>query len=239
MPRELFVEKRLVRRQQIDDAAILFQLSVEEQLHLLDERDPQVVVEPGKLLVEIRREQPDISRLQPLLEEVLHQRGACTLVAQHAADLSIEHRRLVQLSTDRRVEQFVIGNAAPQEKRQARRQLDIGQGVGGAGGGAGRIASQSGTGNPGSREPARFPHECPRRNLPARARPDRSRRASECRRWSGATAIGAPRERPTEIFVAQAVSVPHALAPLRRARRRTAAAGRASPVIRGRRTARQ
>src|SRR5207249_3109970 len=48
MPRELFVEKRLVRRQQIQDAAIPLQLGIEEQLHFLDERDPQVVVEPGK-----------------------------------------------------------------------------------------------------------------------------------------------------------------------------------------------
>ncbi len=76
VPRELFVEKGMVRGQQIDDAAILFQLRIEKQLHFPDECDSQVVVEPGKLLVEIRREQPDISRLQPFLEEVLHQRGA-------------------------------------------------------------------------------------------------------------------------------------------------------------------
>ena len=116
MPRELFVEKRLIRGQQIDDASVLFQLSVEKQLHLLDERDAQVVVEPGKLLIEIRCEQPDIPRLQPLLEEVLHQRGACTRVAQHATDLLLEHGRLVQRSADGGVEQFVIGNAAPQKK---------------------------------------------------------------------------------------------------------------------------
>ena len=139
MPRELFVEKGVVRRQQIDDAAILFQLSIEKQLHFPDECDSQVVVEPGKLLVEIRREQPDISCLQPFLEEVLHQRGACMLVTQHAPDLSIEHSRLVQRSADRRVEQFVVGDAAPQEKRQARRQLDIRQGVRGAGGGDVRL----------------------------------------------------------------------------------------------------
>ena len=54
VPRELFVEKRLIRRQQIDDAVILFQLSIDEQLHFLDEGDAQVVVEPRKLLVEIR-----------------------------------------------------------------------------------------------------------------------------------------------------------------------------------------
>src|SRR5881396_2562858 len=139
MPRELFVEKRLVRGQQIEDAAIPFQLGIEEQLHFPDERDPQVVVEPGKLLVAIRGEQPDVSRLQPFLEEVLHRRGACTSVIQHALDLSIEYSRLVQLFTGCCVEQFVIGNAAPEEKRQARRQLDIRQDVRGAGGGASRI----------------------------------------------------------------------------------------------------
>src|SRR6185503_20457148 len=46
VPRELFIEERLARREQIDDAAVFFQLGVEEQLHFPDERDAQVVVEP-------------------------------------------------------------------------------------------------------------------------------------------------------------------------------------------------
>ncbi len=140
VPRELFIEERLARRQQIDDAAVFFQLGVEEQLHFPDEGDAQVVVEPGKLLIEIRCDQPDVSRLQPVREEILHQGRARALVAQHAADLSIEDGRLVQLSAYRQVEQFVIRDAAPQEKRQPRRQLDIGQRVRSAGGRARRIA---------------------------------------------------------------------------------------------------
>ena len=133
MPRELFVEKRAVRRQQIDDAAILFQLSIEKQLHFPDECDSQVVVEPGKLLVEIRCEQPDISRLQPFLEEVLHQRGACTLVTQHAPDLSIEHSRLVQLSLNGDLEQSFVRDAAPKEEREARGKFEIADAIRDAG----------------------------------------------------------------------------------------------------------
>ena len=119
MARELLVEKCLIGCQQIDDAAVLFQLRVEKELHLPDERDAQVVVEPGELLVQIGRQQPDVAGLQPLFEEVLHQRRARTRVGQHPSDFSIEHSRLVQLAADRRVEQCIIGDAAPQEKREA------------------------------------------------------------------------------------------------------------------------
>src|SRR5262249_55651396 len=125
VPRELLVEKRLVGRQQVHDAAVFFQLSVEKQLYLRDECHPQVVVEPGKSLIEIRRDQPDISYLQPLFEEVLHQRGPRSFVVQHPPYFPLEHRRLVQLPADGRVEQLVIGDAAPEEKRQTRRQLDV------------------------------------------------------------------------------------------------------------------
>src|SRR5262245_56860033 len=129
VPRELLVEKRLVGGQQVCDAAVFFQLSVEKQLDLPDECHSQVVVEPGKPLVEIRRDQPDISYLQPLFEEVLHQRRARAFVAQQPPYFPLEHRRLVQLPADGRVEQLVIGDAAPQEERQTRRQLDVRKGV--------------------------------------------------------------------------------------------------------------
>ncbi len=70
MARQLLIEKCLVRRQQVDDAVVLFQLSVEKQLGLGDERGAEIVVEPGKLGA-VRIQQPDIAGLQPVLEEIL------------------------------------------------------------------------------------------------------------------------------------------------------------------------
>ena len=131
--RELLVEKRRVRRQQLHDAAVGLQLIVEEQLRLAHERRAQVVVEPGKLRVGIGRQQPDVARLQPLAEEVVHQRGARARIGEHAPHLLIEdaaHR--CSLPANRQIEQLIVGNAAPEKERQTRRELDIGQTIGGA-----------------------------------------------------------------------------------------------------------
>ena len=89
--RQLFVQERVVGRQQIDDAAILSQLTVEEQLDFLHERGSQVVVKPWKLLVRVRREQPDIANLQPLAEEIPDERRPRARIGQHAADLLLEN----------------------------------------------------------------------------------------------------------------------------------------------------
>ena len=46
-------------------------------------------------------------------------------VGQHPPHLPLEHRRLVQLAARRHVEQLVVRDAAPEEERQPRRQLEI------------------------------------------------------------------------------------------------------------------
>src|SRR5205807_3079054 len=51
MAGKLLVEKRDIGGQEIDDAAIFFQLSIEEERHLPHEGNPEVVVEPRKLRV--------------------------------------------------------------------------------------------------------------------------------------------------------------------------------------------
>src|SRR5436190_838212 len=61
-------------------------------------------------------------------------------VGQHAPDLLFEHRRLAQLSTARRVQQFVVWNAAPEEERQPRRQLELADRIGGVGGDPHRVS---------------------------------------------------------------------------------------------------
>ena len=119
VPGQLFVEERVLRRQQIHDAPVLLQLSVEEQLHLPHEGNPQVVVKPREMLVRIRREQPHIADLQPLFEKVLHQRCSRARIREHAPHLLIEDTCIPKSPADRQVEQPVVRNAAPQEERQA------------------------------------------------------------------------------------------------------------------------
>jgi len=55
---------------------------------------------------------------------IVAERGE-TLVGDHSPDLLIQNRGSAQLSALGEVEQFVIGNAAPQEEREARRQLEL------------------------------------------------------------------------------------------------------------------
>ena len=119
MTGQLFVEERRARRQQLHDAPIRLQLIVEEQLGFLDEGAPQIVVEPRKLPVHIGRQQPDVAGLQPLTEEVVHQRGACARVGEHPPHLPVEHARIAECPAHRDAEQFIVRDAAPQEERQA------------------------------------------------------------------------------------------------------------------------
>ena len=71
----------------------------------------------------------EVAQIQPLRREVVDQRlGA--LVGQHAAHLLLEHRGVLEAPVHRGIEQLVVGNAAPQEERQPRRQLEIVDAIG-------------------------------------------------------------------------------------------------------------
>ena len=99
------------------------QHAVDEQPGLAPEREPQVLVETGEeprvglLRVHVAQE-------EPLLGEVVDE-GGRPRVGEHAAHLAVEHVGLAQLAADGGVEQLVVGDAAPQEERQARRELEV------------------------------------------------------------------------------------------------------------------
>ncbi len=76
---------------------------------------------------------------QPVGEEIVDQRLARARIGEHARDLLLQHRRLMQFPADRQVQQRVVRNAAPQKERQSRSQLDIGNTIDGTGSGAGGI----------------------------------------------------------------------------------------------------
>src|SRR5690606_24982961 len=65
------------------------------------------------------------------------------LVGQHAADLRLEHLPIVKLAARGDVEQLVVGNAAPQEEREPRRELEVAHSVGGPRGHVGRIVLET------------------------------------------------------------------------------------------------
>ena len=63
--------------------------------------------------------------IQPLAGEVADQRLGAR-IGQHPPHLLLQHRRVVQLALrSARSQQLVVGNAAPQEERQPRRQLQV------------------------------------------------------------------------------------------------------------------
>ena len=120
---QALIDEGVIRVQQIDDAAILAQLAFDQQLGFLLERLAQVLVEVGKGR-RIRLYRWDIAQEQPLAGEVLHQRLRAR-IGQHAPDLALQNGRVAELAALGNGEQLVVGNAAPQEERQARRQLDV------------------------------------------------------------------------------------------------------------------
>src|SRR5688572_5944359 len=124
VPGQAFVDERVVGAQQLHRAAVLSQDVAEEQLRLAAERLADVVVEVGEHQQVGRDLRLEIAQLQPLPDEVTHQRIG-TFVGDHAPYLRSQHARLTELPGDREIHQRLIGNAAPQEERQPRCQLDV------------------------------------------------------------------------------------------------------------------
>ena len=121
--RQPFVDERVVGGQQFEQAAILPHDAADEQLRFAAERAPQIVVELGKAPA-IRLELRDVAQMQPLAGKVVHERRG-PRVRQHPPHLLIQHRRILQPAALGELQQLIVGNAAPQEERQPRRQLEI------------------------------------------------------------------------------------------------------------------
>ena len=125
---QALVQERVVRLQQVEHAAILAQDVLEQEFRLLAEGLPQVVVEVGEQ-AQVRGDRLQVAQVQPLAREVGHQAPRAR-VGQHAEGLSFEHLGFAQLAALRQVEELVVRDAAPEEERQAGRELDVGDAVG-------------------------------------------------------------------------------------------------------------
>ena len=124
VPRQTFVDERVVGVQQIDDAAVLADGARDEQLGFALEglQQAQVVVR-----IEIRIDDylVDAPQIQPLRREIVDQRVGRARVGQHPAHFLLEHRTDRKLSALRQPEQPIVRDAAPQEERQPRSQVEI------------------------------------------------------------------------------------------------------------------
>ena len=118
------VDERVVRRQQIGDAAILADDAVEQQLDFAPHRLTQRIVEVG-IEQRQRADALQAAQVQPLAREVDRQRLGPRIL-QHAPDLLLEHGRILQPAlAARRVISSSSGLRAPEEERQPRREIEI------------------------------------------------------------------------------------------------------------------
>src|SRR5262249_45254987 len=131
VPGQAFVQKGVVRLDQFEDAAILAQHVVEKELGLLAERLTEIVIEV-RVETRVRLDRLQITQAQPLTGEVGREVERAA-IGEHSARLLLEHVRATELAGNRGGEQFIVGNAAPQEERQAGCQLEIADSVNTAG----------------------------------------------------------------------------------------------------------
>ncbi len=59
--------------------------------------------------------------------------ASARVVGQHAAHLLLEHGGILEAPLHGRIEELIVGNAAPEKKRQPRGQLEIVDAIGIAG----------------------------------------------------------------------------------------------------------
>src|SRR4051812_21994895 len=101
MGRQTFVQERVIRVQDIHDAAVFLENAGEEQFHFFSERVFQSGIEIGKddsvgiALVEV-------ANVQPLKREVCDQ-GLGFRVREHAPGLLFQYQRIGEASLDSQV----------------------------------------------------------------------------------------------------------------------------------------
>ena len=125
---QALVDERVVRAQQIEHAAVLAHHAVDEHLRLLPEGLAEVVVEVRED-AHVRRDRVEVAQVQPLPGEVGHQ-VARARVGQHPPHLLRQDIRIPEHAPLGQIEPLIVRDAAPQEERQPRRQLQVVEAIG-------------------------------------------------------------------------------------------------------------
>src|SRR5688572_23438549 len=98
----------------------------------------------AKVVVEVREEPQvgrdciEIAQMQPLGGEAGRE-ALRARIGEQAAHLLLEDVGLVEFAALGQVEKLVVGNAAPEEERKTRREIEVADSVSGLRGDAGRI----------------------------------------------------------------------------------------------------
>src|SRR5262249_46229441 len=118
-----FVDEAVVCGEEVEDTPVFPQDALEEELGFATEITPEIFPEIREQELVGRRtlQRP---QLQPLTSEVVRQAFG-PRVGQHPLNLMLEDAGLAKGALDSRVQQLLVGNAAPEEERQARRELQV------------------------------------------------------------------------------------------------------------------
>ncbi len=111
VPRDAFVDERVVGVQELEHAAILAQHAREEELRLAPQALAQRVVEVRKNTLH-RDHGVEVAQVQPLAREVGDERIGAR-IGDHAPHLALELRGLAQRAALGGAQQLVVGDAAP------------------------------------------------------------------------------------------------------------------------------
>ncbi len=127
MAREALVEEREVGAEQIERAAVLVEVRLEEEIGFLLKGLAEIVFEVGKG-IGVRRVRAQVPDVEPLAGEVADE-GAGARIREHPTDLPLDAGGRLQLSLFRGLQQRIVRDAAPQEEGEARGQLDVADSV--------------------------------------------------------------------------------------------------------------
>ena len=112
--REPLVYECVVCGQQVDDASVLVQHARKEQFCFALEPSTQILTEIRKQVF-VRLHRRRISQAQPLPSEIGDERFG-PWIREHATGLGVKDGRVPQLPAFRDIQQFVVGNTAPQKE---------------------------------------------------------------------------------------------------------------------------
>ena len=111
---QTFIEVGVVGFEQVQHTPVFPQDAFEKQFRFPSQGPAQIIVEIGKQS-EIGHDGFQIAQVQPLLGKIVHQVGGPG-IRQHAAHLLLQDFGLAEASLDGFPKQFIIRQAAPNEK---------------------------------------------------------------------------------------------------------------------------
>src|SRR6267378_547757 len=123
MPREAFIDECVVGIQQIQNAPVLPEHAGEEQFGFLLHGLTQIFIEIRKFRG-VGQNRLEIAQVKPLTGKVLHQ-SVRARIRKQPPNLLFKNGGIFQFALLGCIEERVIGNAAPQEKRQTRSELNV------------------------------------------------------------------------------------------------------------------